>query len=278
MIMKGEQFGKMEVAENTQETIPQPMSGLETANLVGQLFDKLPKEVRKNLVDSNVVLTMAGLKPQTEFFIDVPNDQSLGNVKRGIEMLNEFLKELNPNLRFKLVDKPFISPTDKQRTQMISVENLLGFDRASKKSKLPFMAPFDLRSGWNGLQEWAKGVNGKIEKIKANTKEESDRKNLDTLVTGFVKGYPDQAIYDYADWFKGGKKRKRQRATDISYVGMYDEAEPVYSFYPEHSDDESIRENIEAAGEILKEFYESDWHRKVEPELTFHRNKFSRNS
>ena len=67
---------------------------------------------------------MAGLKPQTEFFVVVEDDESLENVKIGVESLNELLKRQNPDIRLKLVGEPFISPTDKQRTQMIDVQNL----------------------------------------------------------------------------------------------------------------------------------------------------------
>lgn len=247
-----------------------PLMGAEVAELVESIFDELPIEIAQNLVDSNVVLTMAGLKPQTEFFVVVEDDESLENVKIGIERLNELLKVKNPGIRFRLDGDPFISPTDKKRTQMVDVQNLLGFEHMSKTSKLPFVIPYDRISGWEGHKNWVEKVLKKIREIEIGNNKDYDREQLDTLGTGFMKGYPDQAILDYDDWLRTGRTKKTI-SSKIPHVGLYSEAQPNYHFYPEHLRNPDISENINAAGNILGEFYESEWHKNNESKLTQHK-------
>jgi len=47
--------------QNYKETL----TGQEVADLVEKVFSQVPSELRQHLVDSNVVLTLAGLKGET---------------------------------------------------------------------------------------------------------------------------------------------------------------------------------------------------------------------
>lgn len=87
-------------------------------------------------------------------------------------------------------------------------------------------------------------------------KKNNDPKTVEELVTGIIKGYPDTAIRDFADYTKNNRQREDIVMSHIPHTGNRDEAQPNYNFYPEHEYNSDIQENIKTAGETLQNFYE----------------------
>ena len=263
----GINFSDLESAKRDTE-IPHALTGGKVVEIVSNNFDELPVKLRNHLVESNVVLTLAGLKPQSEFFIDIDTEEESKILANQINQLNAKFNETNPEISFLLVGDPFVSGSHKDPTpltQMISVKNLIGAERISKISKIPGMIPFEASSGWQGAEIWWHKVVANVEKLQRDNQLPQGEHVSQNVLSGWMKGYPDQAILDFTDFDNTGRKKKLQDS-NIPCVGIYREAQPNYDFYPEHANDPQIRENIEQAGRILKEFYESDWHRKIASE------------
>src|SRR3989338_7091673 len=255
----GINFSDLESAKRDTE-IPHALTGGKVVEIVSNNFDELPVKLRNHLVESNVVLTLAGLKPQSEFFIDIDTEEESKILANQINQLNAKFNETNPEISFLLVGDPFVSGSHKDPkplTQMISVKNLIGAERISKISKIPGMIPFEASSGWQGAEIWWHKVVANVEKLQRDNQLPQGEHVSQNVLSGWMKGYPDQAILDFTDFDNTGRKKKLQDS-NIPCVGIYREAQPNYDFYPEHANDPQIRENIEQAGRILKEFYESD--------------------
>lgn len=254
--------------------IPEPLSGQEVAKLVERLFGKVSVDMGCHLVDSNVVLTFAGLKGRTEFTIDVPTDEDVRRTESETATLNTLLREADPNILLglskKILDRT-ASGEKRPKYKFMWVENLVGYERASKTSKLPGVTPFERNRGWSGLRQWYnKTWDNLVQAQKEGKIPPGDI--IEDIMAGLELGYPDTAIMDIVDWVNKGSKDTMQDAA-IPHTGTYHEQEPNYDFYPEHANDESIRRNIEQAGNVLQEFYYSDWHKHVAPSLKFHREK-----
>jgi hypothetical protein len=221
------------------ENIPEVLTGERVVEIVKEIFDKLPIILACKLVDSNVVLTLAGLKAESEFFVDLNTDL------KAINKLNKLTEE---HLDFHIVDK--IS-----NNWMIRIVNLKGWERISKTTKIPGVNHFESKKGWNYFH---------------NNWHQNLCKNIGKYVYGIKNSYPDTAIYDLVEWSNETQQRKLQEA-DIPYIGIYNEVRPTYSFFPEHEYIPDIQENIKQAENILKDFYESKWHKEIENKLAFHK-------
>jgi len=256
-------FGRLRKKETK---IPESLTGQEVASMVEECYEQLPISLGSRLVDSNVVLTLAGFKPMTEFFIPVLTDEVLEEIKQGIEKANTFFKKMGIKLAH--VGKPFNKPTGaKERTQMVSIASLLGSERISKTTQMPGISHFDHRNGFEGLRDWHNRTWDELEQNQAQNKIPPEYA-LQGIVAGINRGYPDRAILDFADWIANGRTRKMQDS-NIPHTGTYQEAQPNYDFYPEHADNPAIRQNIDQAGKILADFYQSSWHQRISQEQSF---------
>ena len=245
-------------AEHSFPTELEKAKGLEVARMVESIFKQVPLEVAAHLVDSNVVLTLAGLKGQTEFFIDIPNAADDVKIKAAMNGVGQKLNAFNSDIYADTEGRIFNAASDQRRTWPVSIYNLQALEGATANTKLKGIPIFKKSSGMNGLKQWAENAYGNF-----------DSDDLDSeIVVGVIKGYPDQAIVDFIDYLKTNRKKKVVDSK-IPYTGFYSEAQPNYDFYPEHINDPGIAKNIAQSGEILKAFYESPWHKQVASKLSF---------
>ncbi|MDO8482116.1 MAG: hypothetical protein Q7S75_03480 [bacterium] len=256
-----------------KRNLKEVLTGREVANIVESVFNKIPPVLSHELVDSNIVLTLAGIKPVTSFHCSANSSTDTEMLHGGILTLNSLLSKNYPNIRFHLIGQPFNKPSGKkERIQMASVENLQGWERVSSTTKIPGIRAFDSRSGWDGLKRWHTGVVAHLERV-------NYERNIPTaehvppgriVLEGLELGYPDQAIFDFLDYLEKSRKPSLQDS-HIPYTGTYQEHQPNYDFYPEHANNPAIQRNIAECAAVLKDFYESDWHKKISPSLDFHR-------
>ncbi len=228
-------------------------------DLVDGLYKKCSLEFAEHLVESNVILTLSGLKPQTEFFIDLKKEDQLGQIKADVEKLNNWLAENNFIIRF-IVAESLVTNREGQQAAMIGVINMGGLARISRSSHLPGVESFDPSTGFIGYKEWFLRTELLLKKAQEQGHLAADV-DTDIVLQGLAKGYPDQAILDF-DIALREDAQDRLVDSGIAHVGTYDEAQPNYDFFPEHADNPDIIENIRQAGKILENFYGSDWHKK----------------
>ena len=232
--------------------IPEPLSALQTAEIISRLYKKLGPERGARLVESNVVLTIAGARGCTGFHINDPKpDEEEIWQSSNDELKGTFIK-IRP-IRSK--DQPIV---------MISIENLKGYERSSRLTKLDGITPFYASLGWEGYRKWDKKLWDYMEK----DKDKYSKTYTAQVISGINYGYPDKAILDFIDWLDTGRK-KFIADSEIPYSKMYNCAEPNFCFYPESEDDEGIRKTVDHWGEILRDFYRSDWHSKLERDPEF---------
>lgn len=240
---------------NRAETLKMPSfgeyySGTEVVAQYEQLFDSVPQDLRRYLVQSNAILTVAGYKPRTEIFASVPFE-SESRLPDRIRELNERMRSINPTVRFTVPDDPFIGPRDGLIYQKVQIENLLGYERISKSSHMAPLEEFDRSEGWEGLQRW-------------------QEKNLASLSQerrdGIERGYPDIAITDFEDRLASGNEDDMVMS-DIPHTGTYEEEDPNFEVRKDHLNLPEVAAYRAHASSILQQVYESPWHRQYAAEL-----------
>lgn len=246
--------------------IPEVLSGSEVADIAKECYAKAPNLLGPKLVESNIVLTLAGLKGATEFFIPLRQDMDEQTIDKEISILNSLLEERGIN--FDKAGKPFMTKEGLEK-QMVGIINLRGLERVSKMTNIPGVEEFDSNQGFSGEESWRlKTINNLKKNQLSGLVPYKDKRVVGNIFGGLERGYPDVAIMDFVDWIEHGRKKEISNS-NISLVGTYVEAEPNYSFYSEHTDDDSVQKNIKQAELILKGFYQSSWHIKRTKSLKF---------
>ncbi len=69
--------------------IPEPLTGAETADIVSEIYSAAGPRLGSRFVESNIVLTLAGARGQTEFYLPEPTTED----RKSIEALNDILEK-----------------------------------------------------------------------------------------------------------------------------------------------------------------------------------------
>lgn len=245
--------------------VPELRRGKEIADIMSELYPLLPERISRHLVESNIVLTFAGLKPET--FTNVHT--SLTAEGMDVEITNAAItaNQLLEQSGTQFLDTPTLQ-TNKGWRATLFTQSLLGLERMSRLSHIPGVKPFDGKSGFDGFDQWH------AETRKAIIQAQQDgtipaHYSISTIMQGIFFGYPDQATYDFADVIANKKDVSKMSDSNIAFANTYQCAEPNFCFNPEHEDDPSIRTYIDEAGRILKEFYESPFHQRLLDDKAF---------
>lgn len=227
-----------------------PLNSCKTAQLISELYKSLGPRIGSHLVESNVVLTLAGLRGYAGFVMHDLTDSEA----QDIEKVNEKTERLG--IRFVL------ERDTENEISYIIIYNLKGFEYTFRMSKLPFVKPFDWASGFNGIDIWLDNIRNSAEKyfdIKPEAKLSIEA--LDSLMSGLMFGYPDQALLDSYNILSAGKNYSVLVLSNIPYADYYESAQPNFAYLPEHENEESIVKIKKSWGDFLKEFYNTSWHK-----------------
>lgn len=233
----------------------------ETAQLYQQYRTRAGDKLTASLIEANVVLTIGGMRPQTEFFVDEPNEQ----IRATIESLNQHLAETG--VFFKCGDE-FDAP-DGKRTLMVNVVNLKSLEKATLNSPIPELPRYAFQSGVDGVDEWQNAAEVALNKLVSEGKLPDD---VDTLITGFAKGYPWIASLDCASFPPGyGGEREEHGVADVKipHAHMYGGALPEFDVKKEHRYHPSVLKTQQQWEGFLKKFYESAWHKQLRTSAEF---------
>jgi hypothetical protein len=237
--------------QNSKAVIPDLLSGAETSRIIASLYDRIGPHCGSLFVEPNVVLTIAGARGHTEFFVEDPQPGDEDDLKG----LNEILEPLGMEI-------PSACELPNSKMLCVSLENLRGYERVSKLTRIPIFQPYEASSGWSGWRAWHETV-----------WKNSDRRGLSlddhwNTIAGMTYGYPDRAIRDFNDWLASGRKIEVV-FSDVPYAKTYRCAQPNFLYRPEHADDPSIRATLETWGAALRDFYDSPWHRAIAQDPEF---------
>ncbi|OIN93746.1 hypothetical protein COS81_03570 [candidate division WWE3 bacterium CG06_land_8_20_14_3_00_42_16] len=97
---------------------------------------------------------------------------------------------------------------------------------------------------------------------------------MEILEDGIELGYPDQAILDFEDCcHKGNVNRDVTVESNLLSASpqaqKYHGAVPEFDYYPEHAGDPEIVAYLQSAKATLKDFYESEWFRRLAKDKEF---------
>jgi hypothetical protein len=239
-----------------------PLSAQETSFMVYKLYNELGPRIGCHLVEPNVVITLAGLRGNGNFLMH----DLTANEKSKIEGLN---KKVEPvGIKF------FISYDLENEIADIMIINLKGLEYSSKKSKLPFIKPFNAATGFIGYRKWSDTVTDNAKKYFNITNDEQEGA-LMHLMVGLSLGYPDQALLDMyntvnQEGLKGASAGQSSFIySKISYSDYYDNPQPNFGYLPEHEDEESIVRVKKAWGALLGEFYNTTWAKSLAQDPQF---------
>jgi uncharacterized protein len=239
-------------APSTLSPPPEPLSGLETSLIVKEIYDRLGPRLGTYFVEANIVLTLAGARGFTEFYIDYPRAED----DNALQALNNTLEPHGLRVSRGL-------PIYDGAVSMVGIESLRGFERVSKLTRFPcYCSPFEARSGWDGLREWSAQAHKRADQ------EGLTKDDMMNITFGVRYGYPDIAIKDFLAWIASSRKIPTMDSS-IPFVKRYSCAEPNFLFLPDHRGDPTIRATIDLFGTILRDFYGSPWHRERERDPIF---------
>lgn len=240
---------------STALRIPETLSSDEIVALVSEMYSIAGPRIGAILVEANNILTFAGARGQTEFFIDNPTLEDTA----AIAQLSVVMR---PKGLFLEADDVMERP-GRDPFLMVNVQSLRGFERVSRLTQIPGIHPFDLNRGLEGIDQWEKETMQSLEEEQLRGNIPYPKTELQDILTGVTKGYPDQAIYDATEWWGVNDRTTPIADSDIAWVSKYGGAEPDFLFHPDHANDPSIRETIDKWGEILRTFYEHPWHQDL---------------
>ncbi|HUD45026.1 MAG TPA: hypothetical protein VMR41_05765 [Patescibacteria group bacterium] len=241
--------------------LPKLLNGIEVANVIEEIYN-IAGNLGPRLVEANIVLTLANARGQTEFFIENPKDIDRGNIEK---VNNNLSKE---GILMYAIEPSFISPSSKKETLMVNIDNFKGYERNSKMTHIPGIPPYDSNTGKKGYKQWIQEAQEGLTIAIKSRELICDEADIVHILSGVIKGYPDIAILDY--FYPRRLEIKKEFITsDIPYASLYDGAQPLFNFLPEHINDISIVKTIHTWNRILEEFYNSKWHEYISNTIFF---------
>lgn len=247
---------------NASLPIPDLLTSDELATVIADMYTITGSRIGSVLVEANIVLTITGGRAQTEFFIDNPTSED----ETAIERLKTALEHKGFRLEYHREGSP---RPEKPPYLMVNLESVRGYERVSRSTSIPGIIPYDASSGFEGIDNWRKIVTERMAEEQSKGNIPYPKEELYDILTGIVKGYPDQAIYDATEWW--GLNDRQTPITDsaIKYVSKYGGATPDFMFHPDHADDPSIVQTVELWGNILEKFYNQPWHLEISKDADF---------
>lgn len=239
--------------------IPELFDGARVAEISHEIFKQVDVRLGATFVTAGVILTMAGLKPMTSYISveHVTRDDEVTALRRESELVNRHLDQVSSQLSIgeeikKIPARGRLAARSKLPLDFMSTR---GAERISKSSRFKGVPQFD-RTKEDAIMDWYWEIGDWIEKAKKEGKVPS---NFDAQVfqEGITLGYPEQAIWDFADWMATGRKKDLEHGS-FTLEDKHRSAVPSYDYYPEHADDPGIIENIRSGNEVLRQFYESE--------------------
>ena len=226
-----------------------PLSGSQVTEIITQIYDILEPGVACNLVNPNVILTIAGIKP----YADIHWIPYTKNTEEKVQTANEILKKYDLELSITL---------DENSNDIADgfITNRKGLERITHLSKFKWVPKYNSVTGKKGHAKWYRETLNNLNEMLKNGDIVGDR-SLEILFSGIKIGYPDQAILDYEDAIRLDN-RGTLILVKLNYPKEYEltTAIPNFHFYPEHLNEVSIKNWIDTANIVFAELYNSEWY------------------
>ena len=264
-----------------EKTIEQ-REGERVAELVEKLYQELPARFCSHLVESSVVLILAGQKGTGEYHLALPEDKE--KQREEFDALREWLERANGILEEEGHSEiKFTGSTESFDNAVYSIarggEVLLGgiinfkaLERLTKGTQIPNIPEYDSATGMEGVNLWRRETQEALKQARDRGELPNNLTDeaLTDILHGVELGYPDRAILDFADWISQNEQDySRIVDSEPLFVNTYSGPLPTFAYYPEHAQDPGIQENLCKTEETLQGFYESAWHKNLENDAAF---------
>lgn len=224
----------------------------ETAvDAISNVDQKAGSDLIPYLVEPNVVLTLAGERGQTEFFIDSTDPK----YEKAITAANEVLAEKGIYIH----DGGVHIGANGKESRIVGVYSAEGLHKTSSETEIPGIEEFDASAGFD-VERYKSWCFNSVEGVKAAQAEGRVPGGLgaEHIVVGVDKGYPDKAILGYAEH---PDDYENMTSSNVEYADYYQCAEPNYDYPKSLESDPDIIGQQKRWGETLKSFYNSEWHK-----------------
>ena len=219
-----------------------------------------------HFIEANVLLTIAGIRARTEFFINAP----IEGVRRSLGALNR----LSPQTRIYFQCEVEATSLAGTFATAIYVFNSRGLEHSTQHPPIPeiprYKAGGTIKASL-GVLAWHRAARKSLRKLFTND-ETSDR--TDTLIEGFTRGYPWIACLDGASFPRGygfeeeAEKRGIVRVK-IPHAHLYGGAMPEFDVKKEHISHPDVIKTQKLWDDFLAQFYDSNWHNKLRTSSEF---------
>jgi hypothetical protein len=224
---------------------------------VEKWYPELPPRLGARLTDSNVVLTLAGARGQTEFPIWRP----MAEDAKAFARLNAVSTPEGIRWSTRLGNQPVTG----ERVLSVNLENPAGYEMTTSITKLPGVPRF-VQSEGVPVHQWYRELSKGIEAAKQQGFY-PEQTNLQMVRVGILKGYPDEAIFAAAT----GPFDKLV-STHIPYADYYTAAQPNYHF--DVKDLAAVDAHAKQWGSLLHDFYDSPQHGALRSDPGFVAQRF----
>ena len=245
-------------------------------SVLTEIWGLLDSQMAFKMMQPNVVLAIAGLKPMADMSEISPDNNTIQRLPEINETLHKHGIELYIIIKDNAVD------------YFGGVISLNGLERVTSLSNFPFMKKFKNTLDFKDFIDWK-------EEMKAVYQKELDAgnfnfKEIGILGQGIRMGYPDQAILDLLHFYRLDKDKRISVApylkiffneeldekrieslkgkeifvkANLNIPEEYLEASPLplFSYSYTNKDNEGINTWIHDANKILDGFYNSKWYR-----------------
>ena len=195
------------------------------SDFVLELYDEAGPSLGCLLLEPDMVLTLTGHKAESRWIRDVAEAQTDGPT---VEKINRFLEPHGS--RLVMVDDELYA------------KSLVGLEKSTQRSRLPWMEPFDKAEGWSGFSDW-----------RSKQRDKLDNESLELIA--FLHGEPDSAVRG-----RGLEKdviAHRQRVTtDVPYAEILKNEGVNFRVSPQDAAAPDVTETVQRFSGVLKEVYE----------------------
>lgn len=244
-------------------------------SVLTEIWGLLDSQMAFKMMQPNVVLAIAGLKPMADMSEISPDNNTIQRLPEINEILHKHGIEI------------YIIVKDNAVDYFGGVISLNGLERVTSLSNFPFMKKFKNTLDFKDFIDW------KEEMKKAYQKEldtgNFNSKEIDILGQGIRMGYPDQAILDLLHFYRLDKDKRisvapylkifneeldEKRIESLKGKEIFVKANlnipkeyletsplPLFSYSYNNKDNEGITNWIHDANEVLDSFYSSEWYR-----------------
>lgn len=235
-----------------------PWSGGKVIQIISEIYDILEPAVACNLVNPNVVLTIAGIKPYADVHWIPYTKDTEGKILKANAIIKKYDLELDINL-------------DENSANIADgfITSRKGLERITHSTEFKWVPKYESVTGKEGHAKWYRETLTNLKDMQKKEELTGDQ-SLKILFEGIKIGYPDQAILDYEEAVRLNNRAALIFA-ELDYPKEYwvTTAVPNFHYYPEHSREKSIENWVNSANKVFNYFYNSKWYNTIVKTPTF---------